>query len=116
MAPHSRKDIELSISAPHEGDKEIIFPKTLRQDRPSGLEEPGKVNWRFRVPDNLVIEFNDIHYGPQSFTTGVDFGDFLIWRGSDNIASYELAVVVDDHEMGVTEVVRGQDLLLSTAR
>jgi glutamyl-tRNA synthetase len=47
---------------------------------------------------------------------GRDFGDFVVWSGALDAASYELAVVVDDLEMGVTEVVRGQDLLLSTAR
>jgi glutamyl/glutaminyl-tRNA synthetase len=79
------------------------------------LTEPGKVNWRFRVPDGRTIQFHDVNMGPQAFTAGVDFGDFIVWRG-DGVASYELAVVVDDLAMGVTEVVRGGDLLLSTAR
>ena len=52
----------------------------------------------------------------QSFIAGLDFGDFLIWGGAEGIPSYEFAVVVDDWTMGVTEVVRGEDLLLSTAR
>jgi glutamyl-tRNA synthetase len=47
---------------------------------------------------------------------GQDFGDFIIWRGFDNIPSYEFAVVVDDIDMNITEIVRGEDLLLSTAR
>ena len=53
--------------------------------------------------------------GPQSFVAGVDFGDFLVWR-HDGVPSYQLAVVADDAAMEISEVVRGCDLLLSTAR
>jgi glutamyl-tRNA synthetase len=75
-----------------------------------------KVNWRFRVPDDFrSIAFIDGQFGEQSFIPGEDFGDFLVWR-LDGYPSYELAVVVDDILMGITEVVRGQDLLISTAR
>lgn len=139
-SPHSRKDVERCLSAPHEGDEgaEVVFPTELRpayvQDGaavgrgnnlhlPADLRQltcpsdqaPGVVNWRFRVPDGQRVEFVDGNYGPVSFVAGSDFGDFLVWRADDS-ASYELAVVVDDLEMGITEVVRGQDLLLSTAR
>lgn len=121
---HSRKDVEGAISAPHEGDAEIIFPPLLRPDsadvhvdsevtKPS--EGPKGVNWRFRVPDGRSIEFSDNCQGEQAFTAGEDFGDFVIYT-KDGYAAYELAVVVDDSAMGVTEVVRGADLLLSTAR
>jgi glutamyl/glutaminyl-tRNA synthetase len=61
------------------------------------------------------ITFVDGQQGPQAFRCGRDFGDFVVWR-SDGFPSYELAVVVDDITMGVTDVVRGSDLLLSTAR
>jgi glutamyl-tRNA synthetase len=75
-----------------------------------------KVNWRFRVPDDFrSVSFIDGQFGEQSFIPGEDFGDFLVWR-LDGYPSYELAVVVDDILMGITEVVRGQDLLISTAR
>ncbi len=118
-SPHSRKDIAEALVAPHDepGENEPIFPPALRPEalsRPMPAE-PGDVNWRFRVPDGEVITFVDGRHGPVSRTAGVDFGDFLIWR-KDGYPSYELAVVQDDHAMKITEVVRGDDLLTSTAR
>jgi glutamyl-tRNA synthetase len=73
------------------------------------------VNWRFRVPGSEEIVFHDQHLGPQRYTSGRDFGDFVIWR-RDDVPAYQLAVVVDDHAMKITEVVRGADLLKSSAR
>jgi len=67
------------------------------------------------VPNGESIEFVDGNHGPQRYIAGEDFGDFLVWR-KDGIPSYELAVVADDIAMSITEVVRGEDLLLSTAR
>ena len=72
-------------------------------------------NWRFRVPDGEKIVFDDGFFGSQQFEAGRDFGDFVVWR-HDDVPSYQLAVVVDDAAMRITEVVRGADLLLSTAR
>ncbi|MCR9142831.1 MAG: glutamate--tRNA ligase family protein [bacterium] len=80
------------------------------------VPEPGDINWRFRVPDGEAINFVDGRRGRQSFRAGRDFGDFLVWRKIADMPSYEFAVVVDDHLMGITEVVRGADLLVSTAR
>jgi glutamyl-tRNA synthetase len=77
--------------------------------------EPRGRNWRFRVPDGAMIRFRDENFGEISRTALRDFGDFLVWN-RDDIPAYELAVVVDDLAMGVTEVVRGADLLTSTAR
>ena len=114
----SRQDVERALVAPHaEDEDEPIFPTTLRPDIHAGKEatSPGNSNWRFRVPDSENIYFDDSIQGPQSFTAGKDFGDFLIWR-KDGMPSYEMAVVADDHAMDITHVVRGADLLKSTAR
>jgi glutamyl-tRNA synthetase len=73
------------------------------------------MNWRFRVPDGEVVAFDDGHFGPQRFVAGEDFGDFAVWR-RDDVPAYQLAVVADDEAMQISEVVRGADLLLSTAR
>ncbi|MGF1657787.1 MAG: glutamate--tRNA ligase family protein [Verrucomicrobiales bacterium] len=111
----SRKEWQALAQAPHA--EEPLFPVELRQATPDfDLNiSPGSTHWRFRVPDGEVVAFVDQLYGPQAFVAGQDFGDFLIWS-HDDIPAYELAVVVDDHAMGITQVVRGRDLLLSTAR
>jgi glutamyl-tRNA synthetase len=71
--------------------------------------------WRFRVPDGETISFVDGNCGEQRFVAGKDFGDFIVWRG-DDVPAYQLACVADDAAMQITEVVRGADLLVSTAR
>jgi glutamyl-tRNA synthetase len=81
----------------------------------SVLEPRLGTNWRFRVPDGTVLAFTDGRYGPQTATAGVHFGDFIVWR-KDDLPAYQLACVVDDAAMRITEVVRGADLLLSTFR
>jgi glutamyl/glutaminyl-tRNA synthetase len=86
-----------------------------RPDRFEGADSPAGFNWRFRVPDNEAISFIDQHLGPQTFVAGRDFGDFIVWR-RDDVPAYQLAVVVDDAAMGISEVVRGADLLKSTVR
>ena len=111
----SRKDLAMAMQAPH--DDEGIYPGTCRPSTPETgwVDTPDGANWRFRVPEGEAIEFEDGHFGPQRFVAGRDFGDFLVWR-RDDLPSYQLAVVVDDAAMGITEVVRGADLLKSTAR
>jgi glutamyl/glutaminyl-tRNA synthetase len=111
----SRKELARVAQAPH--DDEGIYPGTCRAVRPSAreAEQPAGINWRFRVPEGETVEFEDGHFGPQSFLAGRDFGDFLVWR-RDDVPAYQLAVVVDDAAMQITEVVRGGDLLKSTAR
>lgn len=113
----SRKDVKEAVTAPHESIGELIYPGTCRERAIDfeSEESAGAMNWRFRVPDGEAIEFIDGNLGAQCFVAGRDFGDFLVWR-KDGIPSYELAVVADDIAMGITEVVRGEDLLLSTAR
>jgi len=111
----SRKDIQLGARAPHaEEDAEPIYPGTCRSNRQSEIANR-KFCWRFRVPDGESISFTDGHSGPQAFVAGRDFGDFPVWR-NDDVPAYQLAVVADDAAMRITEVVRGADLLLSTAR
>jgi glutamyl-tRNA synthetase len=107
-----------ALQAPHQGEDEPIYPGTCRP-QPDGDIPPHSagdaVSWRFRVPDGRRVSFVDGGCGPQTFVAGRDFGDFVVWR-HDDLPAYHLAVVVDDAEMGITEVVRGADLLRSTAR
>jgi glutamyl-tRNA synthetase len=112
----SRQDVLRSVAAPHAGEEEPLYPGTCRANAPRAEFPKGtRVNWRFRVPDGEPIEFEDGHCGPQRFIAGKDFGDFVVWR-HDDIPAYQLAVVVDDAAMKINEVVRGEDLLTSTAR
>jgi glutamyl/glutaminyl-tRNA synthetase len=128
---YSRKKIREAIArysgaAGDDSDSEPVFPATLRPEAMrsgdfqrrnpfAGATEPGDVNWRFRVPDGEDVEFLDALQGRQAYRAGRDFGDFLVWR-KDGLPAYEFAVVVDDYLMAITEVVRGADLLISTAR
>lgn len=111
----SRRDLAQAASAPNDIDDEPIYPGTCRPRPEAVAGESAGVNWRFRVCDGEAIEFDDQHLGRQRFVAGKDFGDFLVWR-KDDVPSYQLAVVVDDAAMQVSEVVRGADLLKSTAR
>ncbi len=122
----SRKDLVSALSAPHEGmpdgnpvDDEPLYRPEWRppaEEALPPLDEKGwALNWRFRVPDGCEIGFRDGQFGPQRATAGQDFGDFLVWR-KDGMPSYQLACAVDDAELGITEVVRGADLIRSTFR
>lgn len=113
----TRKDLAQAASAPHDENDEPLYPGTCRERKLDAVEfdDPAGVNWRFRVPDGETLGFDDQRLGRRSYVSGRDFGDFLVWR-RDDIPSYQLAVVVDDAEMRMTEVVRGEDLLKSTAR
>ena len=114
----SRKELALAASAPNDADDEPIYPGTCRERKDVGeFTDPAGVNWRFRVPEGEPVEFSDLSLGRQRYVAGnnFDFGDFLVWR-RDDVPAYQLAVVVDDAAMRITEVVRGADLLKSTAR
>lgn len=120
----SRRDVQQAATAPHENTDEPLYPGTCRPEnlpptsplKPHASPSPGDgVNWRFRVPDGESLTFTDGRTGPQRAVAGRDFGDFLVWR-KDDAPSYQLACVVDDAAMGITEVVRGADLRLSTFR
>ncbi len=129
----SRSDVLRALSAPHQGEDEPVYPGTCRgkcnasvenrgfdESISNGLSRPpnpahNKSNWRFRVPDGETISFTDGNFGPQQFVAGKDFGDFVVWR-HDGVPAYQLYVMVDDAAMQITEIVRGADLLKSTAR
>jgi glutamyl-tRNA synthetase len=114
----TRKDLERALQAPHDDDDdEVHYPGICRPriGTAKSWETPAGTSWRFRVPDGETLAFDDLNFGPQQFTAGRDFSDFLVWR-RDDLPAYQLAVVADDEAMGITEVVRGADLLKSTAR
>ena len=124
----SRKDVQAAASAPHESasppaaNDEPLYPGTCRPENLSPAENARRaifardaVNWRFRVPDGEALAFIDGHFGPQCAVAGRELGDFLVWR-KDGFPSYQLATVVDDAAMRISEVVRGADLILSTFR
>jgi glutamyl/glutaminyl-tRNA synthetase len=116
----SRRDVIEAAGAPHEGgdDDEPVYPAAFRPEAGAPLPPLGGwigVNWRLRVPDGEVLEFHDGRLGLQRAVAGRDFGDFPVWR-KDDCPSYQLACTVDDAQMGITEVVRGQDLIRSTFR
>jgi glutamyl-Q tRNA(Asp) synthetase len=88
-----------------------IYPGTCRHGLPPGKQAKSV---RFRT-DEQIVEFNDRLFGPQRQSPSTQSGDFIIRRG-DGLIAYQLAVVVDDAASGVTDVVRGADLLDSTGR
>ncbi|HEY0563940.1 MAG TPA: glutamate--tRNA ligase family protein, partial [Terriglobales bacterium] len=111
----SRKDLQMIASAPNEDDEPLYPGKCRACDWDRDIEDPAGYNWRFRVPDGERVTFEDANFGEMSYTVGVDVGDFVVWR-RDDVPAYQLAVVADDIAMQITEVVRGADLLKSTAR
>ena len=106
-----------AASAPHGSDGQVVYPGTCRNLTREQAAERSRRRLpalRLRVPDR-VIRFQDGHMGAYQENLAADCGDFLL-RRSDGMFAYQLAVVVDDAAMGVTEVVRGADLLSSTPR
>ena len=107
----------MSLAAPNLGDTQIIYQRTCAHLSPEEAAEKAKTRApaiRLRVPDEDV-SFTDGLFGPQTENLERDCGDFIL-RRSDGLYGYQLAVVVDDAMSGVTEVVRGRDILSATPR
>lgn len=105
----SRAEVAAAQAAPHEGDLEPRYPGTCR----GGIDVP-PLCWRLRVEPGEV-RFDDLLFGPQAVDVAAGIGDPVVFKSPEQPA-YQLAVVVDDLAQGVTEVVRGDDLIPSTAR
>ncbi len=114
----TRKEVESAASAPHADDGAAVYPGTCRglyRTRADAIAASGRVPAvRFAVRDGR-FDFTDNFAGPRSFQLARQLGDFVIQK-SDGTAAYQLAVVVDDAEAGVTQVIRGDDLIESTPR
>ncbi len=111
-----------AASAPHASDGTYIYPGTCRNLSPDEVARRRSTRHpatRLRVPNQSdpagEVLFTDLVYGQHQEVLGRDCGDFLVMR-SDGVFAYQLAVVVDDAQMGITQVVRGRDLLGSVAR
>ncbi|MGI6495037.1 MAG: tRNA glutamyl-Q(34) synthetase GluQRS [Kiritimatiellia bacterium] len=117
----ARRDVEAGQSAPHASEDGLFYPGTCRgrfasyAEARSALPPDRLPAWRFRAPDNAAGRFIDLLCGPQRQCVARETGDFVLARHPAG-AGYMLAVVVDDAAMGVTEVVRGGDLLPATHR
>lgn len=110
----TRSDIEQAASAPHLEHEGPVYPGTCAYRKAadaSSLDRP--YAWRFRVCDSPA--FDDLYRGPTQIDLKQVGGDFVVWKSSRTPA-YQLAVVVDDAAMGITEVIRGDDLIPSTPR
>ena len=107
----------LGIETPR--NQEMVYPGTCRPNQlkinSPELLKTSKVAWRLALPKNCQIEFEDLALGHQSQDLNTAVGDFVLHR-SDGLFTYQLAVVVDDAQQGITHIVRGEDLLSNTAR
>lgn len=104
-----------AAEAPHLSDGRVLYAGTCRQLSPAEQEERAKLRrpaYRLRVTDEAIC-FTDGNYGAQQYNLNEESGDFIV-RRSDGVYAYQLAVTIDDALMGVTQVVRGCDLLSST--
>ena len=109
----SRAEISRVASAPHAGE-ELIYPGTCRE-APKDRELKRSPALRLRVPDGATVTFHDLARGRVEQHVDVSVGDFVLRRG-DGVYAYQLVVAVDDAAMNISHVVRGGDLLASTAR
>lgn len=108
----TRADI-LATQAPHESDGRVVYKGTCRNLPPGARKGPAAL--RMKVPEEGwgIVTFTDGHYGTHTVDLTTQCGDFIV-RRKDGAWAYQLAVVVDDALMGINEVVRGRDLLLSS--
>lgn len=111
----TRRQILAAVSAPHDNEGSLRFPAELRpMDRDAHRFSREDTNYRFAV-DGQAIEIEDAFAGVSTHDSAGEVGDFLIWTRL-GVPAYQLAVVVDDARQGITDVVRGDDLLSSAAR
>ncbi len=112
----TRAEIQRMASAPHAEDEGPSYPGTCAYRSASDADTLGDAPfaWRFRVPDGPVA-WHDLFQGRREGWPSLDGGDFLVARNGQG-ASYQLAVVADDASMGMTQVIRGDDLIPSTPR
>lgn len=109
----SRAEIARASSAPHAGEEGPRYPGTCREEKNRKCDRPAAL--RLRVPSGARVVFDDVFAGRVEEDVDAAVGDFVL-RRADGIASYQLAVIVDDVGMKIEEVLRGADLLSSTAR
>jgi len=107
----SRKEIASRVGKPNAGGH-YVYPGTCRHKHSENFPDNTPLTWRFLVKDELIC-FDDYLMGVQQQNMARESGDFVVKR-RDGIFAYQLASVVDDIDMGVTDVVRGEDLLDST--
>lgn len=112
--PATRSEIVRSASAPHEEDHELRYPGLYRPPAAPPIAPDAETATRLIVPEGELC-FDDAIAGPQSHDVQAQVGDFVVATKA-GLPAYQLAVVVDDHRQGVTDVVRGDDLLRSAAR
>lgn len=112
----SRAEIARAASAPHAGEegKETIYPGTCR-DAPRNRSFKRAPAIRLRIPSGAQVVFDDAIHGRVEEDVASVAGDFVLRRG-DGVFAYQFVVAIDDAEMGITHVVRADDLLASTAR
>ncbi len=113
----SRKDIETALTRQgvvRERHQAAVYPGTCRPER-GGLQGRAARAWRFLVPTHSTVDWTDQQLGPQTQDVAAEVGDFVLKR-ADGLWAYQLAVVVDDTDQGITHVVRGADLTDNTPR